>query len=158
VLTLTGDVHAAFVTQHGVQGNGKQSIDFTAPAASSGTWAQFVKSVAAEINPSLGALVDLGLLDPGFEQATAPSRGQETSQIVYSGTNMHGVVLFEVTSSRVDVEYRMVAATEAATAPATEPVKNYATSAYDAPEAYLAKTVTRRFRVDPDGDLTILPA
>lgn len=156
VITLTGDVHAAFVTKHGEQGNGKQSVDFTAPAVSSGTWAQFVKTVAQDINPSLGALVDFGLLDPAFTQATAPSRSQETSQIVYSGTNMHGVVLFEVTATRVQAEYRMVAATEAATPPATETVKNYATSAYDAPEDYLAKRVVRRFRVNTDGGLTTL--
>lgn len=131
-ITLAGDVHSSYVTEHPVSESGKRSFDFTGAAVSSGTWGEFTATAAASINPSLVRLV--GFLDTALEQAT--TRESVTSKVHFASTKEHGISIMTVTGSSARVDFHLVPSTETVDEASVSVV---ATSYYDNASSFLAK-------------------
>jgi alkaline phosphatase D len=128
-IVIAGDIHASYVTEHGTAA--AKTVCFTGPSVSSGTFGQFVRDTASNIDPQLGALANL--LD-NFLYAGS-------STIRYARSNAHGVVVLDVGADAVDAAYHLLPATD------SDGSDLVATSYYANAATLLAKMETVRFRV-----------
>lgn len=139
-ITIAGDVHSSYVTEHPVTGTGKRSFDFTGGAVSSGTWGEFTETAARSINPALVALVPL--LDSAMVQAT--TRDDVDSKLQFVSSAEHAINIMTVTGTSVRVDFHLVNSTEGT---GENKVSVVGTNYYDNPAAYLAKRRTVSFEV-----------
>ncbi|CBL46788.1 Phosphodiesterase I [gamma proteobacterium HdN1] len=144
-ITLSGDIHSSYVCEHPLTETGKRSIDFTGGAISSGTWAEFLETAAASIDPALVAL--LPLLNQAITQA--PTRDPDGSQVRFASTAEHAVSIVTLNGQKMGVDFFLVPSTEG-TGEAEQSVVG--TRYYDNPEAWLAKRRKISFEV-VDGEL-----
>jgi alkaline phosphatase D len=89
-LVISGDIHAAFVTDHG-EGGGGRAIELTCPGISSGNFRELLLGSAQQLeslrdNPIVSTVI--GALDV-LLQGTRP-------QVVHSRTDVNGIVLASV--------------------------------------------------------------
>lgn len=102
---ISGDIHAAFVTDHGANPEGTgRCIEFTTTAVSSGTFGSFTADSVASVlglesdNPGILGLTDnLGT----FLQAGAPENTTAPQTLNFADPNANGVSIMELTSTRL---------------------------------------------------------
>ncbi|TKB51011.1 metallophosphatase [Ferrimonas sediminicola] len=153
-LTLSGDIHASFVTQHPANPNtGLASVDFTTSSVSSGTFGSFLDD---GLN---GLLAQLGDVPPEVSQLkyffdtialTASQRDDVSSKLVFSRMWEHGVSVATASAKGFAVEYFNVPTV-------WDGVNMTKTSFYDNRAAFLANVRTHRFHWD-GSELQMLPA
>jgi alkaline phosphatase D len=155
-ITISGDVHATFVSEHPVTSTGKRIIDFTGPAVSSGTLSDFGYIAADTINPLMRAVVPQ-LANALIQATDTDYRPAATSRIRYCAPDSHGTAIMTVNADKVTVEFRLTPSS----------VRNgsgnvvstyYGESYYDNVANYLALQSVVRFEVDAQGQLTQLDA
>lgn len=147
-ITISGDVHSSYVTQHPETITGLRSFDFTGAAVSSGTWGEFTKTAAESINPALVYLVPL--LDDALVQAT--TRDSITSKMQFASTKEHGVSIMTVSGDSTRVDFHLVASSETVDG---ADVSVVSTNYYESSATYLAKRRTVSYQV-VDGVLSSL--
>lgn len=127
-LVISGDIHAAFVTDH--QGEGGRAVELTCPGVSSSNFQRLLHDSAQQL-PSLAGnpLVDgvLGALD--YLMTTA------RPQIVHARSDVNGLVLARVDGSGLEATVMQLAPTVVAE------------SYYERPEALEPMWQIARFRV-----------
>lgn len=139
-ITISGDVHSSYVTQHPETITGLRSFDFTGAAVSSGTWGEFTQTAAESINPALVYLVPL--LDNALVQAT--TRDSITSKMQFASTKEHGVSIMTVSGDATRVDFHLVASTE--TVDGVD-VSVVSTNYYESSATYLAKRRTVSYEI-----------
>lgn len=144
-ITIAGDVHSSYACAHPVTGTGKRSIDFTGGAISSGTWGEFTKTAANQINPALAVLV--GFLDEALVQGT--TRENVTSKLSFASTAEHACNVMTVSSETVHVDFHLIPSEEGT---GENKVSVVATNYYDDSATYFAKRRIVSFDVI-DGEL-----
>ncbi|SDI31107.1 alkaline phosphatase D [Ferrimonas sediminum] len=153
-VTLSGDIHASFVTQHPANANsGLASVDFTVSSVSSGTFGSFLD------NGLNGLLAQLGDVPPEVSQLkyffdtialTASKRDDVSSKMVFSRMWEHGVGVATAGAGAFKVDYHNI--------PTVWDGVDWAkTPFYDDRVRFLAQVRTHRFSWD-GASLTQLPA
>lgn len=102
---ISGDIHAAFVTDHGANAEGTgRCLEFTTTAVSSGTFGSFtaggiasILGVPAEFAGIVNLVDNLG----GFLQAGAPANTIAPQTLNFADPNANGVSIMELTSSKL---------------------------------------------------------
>ncbi len=152
VISLGGDVHSSYVTEHKPNAvTGKRSFNFTTSSVSSGTFGSFLENGMNQIFAQLGevpaALSDLPFyFDPLVQSAT--KRDDITDDMVFSRMWEHGVAIVEVDAEQVLVNFHNTGSTFHNMDTVT---RNY----YDDAESFLSKVRLYKFKV-MDGVLTQL--
>jgi len=103
VITIAGDIHANYVSEHPVTGTGNRVFDFTGPSVSSGTFGSFIQD-AAEGDPTLAQMAPLVPLIDSFLLSGSPS-SETASSLVHSNSFEHGVVIMTASSEQLGVDY-----------------------------------------------------
>jgi alkaline phosphatase D len=109
VISLGGDVHSSYVTEHKASNvTGKKSFNFTTSSVSSGTFGSFLENGMNQIFSQLGdvpeALSDLPFyFDPLVRSAT--KRDDISDNMVFSRMWEHGVAIVEVDAEQVLVNF-----------------------------------------------------
>ena len=114
VITLGGDVHSAYVTEHKASSiSGLKSYNFTTSSISSGTFGSFLE------NGMNGILSQLGDIPPEVSQLpvffdslvkTATQRSDIEDDLVFSRMAEHGVVIVELNADEMLVNFHNVPA------------------------------------------------
>jgi alkaline phosphatase D len=99
VITIAGDVHSAYVSEHHNRQSGKRSVDFTSSSISSGTLGTFVADTV-ENNASIG---DLKPLLP-FLEAVVKTSSEHRMTEMYK----HGVAIVSASADGFDVDYHFL--------------------------------------------------
>ena len=149
VISLGGDVHSAYVTEHKANDvTGLKSFNFTTSSVSSGTFASFLEN---GMNDILGQLGDI---PPEVEQLplffdslvkTATQRDDVDSNLVFSRMAEHGVVIVEVDENDMLVDFHNIPDYVDGTETAKQ---NY----YNNSDEYFSKVRLYQFKVT-DGQL-----
>ena len=109
VISLGGDVHSSYVTEHKANNvTGKKSFNFTTSSVSSGTFGSFLANGMQQIFSQLGdvpdALSDLPFyFDPLVRSAT--KRDDISDDMVFSRMWEYGVAIVEVDAEQVLVNF-----------------------------------------------------
>jgi alkaline phosphatase D len=152
VISLGGDVHSSYVTEHKANAvTGKRSFNFTTSSVSSGTFGSFLENGMNQIFAQLGevpaALSDLPFyFDPLVQSAT--KRDDITDDMVFSRMWEHGVAIVEVDADQVLVNFHNTGSKFHNMDTVT---RNY----YDDAENFLSQVRLYKFKV-ADGVLTQL--
>ena len=152
VISLGGDVHSSYVTEHKANNvTGKRSFNFTTSSVSSGTFGSFLENGMQQIFSQLGdvpaALSDLPFyFDPLVRSAT--KRDDITDDMVFSRMWEHGVAIVEVDAEQVLVNFHNTGSEFHNMDTVT---RNY----YNDAENFLSKVRLYQFKVN-DGVLTQL--
>lgn len=152
VISLGGDVHSSYVTEHKPNAvTGKRSFNFTTSSVSSGTFGSFLENGMNQIFAQLGdvpdALSDLPFyFDPLVRSAT--KRDDITDDMVFSRMWEHGVAIVEVDAENVLVNFHNTGSEFHNMDTVT---RNY----YDDAENFLSKVRLYKFKVN-EGVLTQL--
>ena len=152
VISLGGDVHSSYVTEHKPNNvTGKRSFNFTTSSVSSGTFGSFLENGMQQIFSQLGdvpaALSDLPFyFDPLVRSAT--KRDDITDDMVFSRMWEHGVAIVEVDAEQVLVNFHNTGSEFHNMDTVT---RNY----YNDAENFLSKVRLYQFKVN-DGVLTQL--
>ena len=152
VISLGGDVHSSYVTEHKPNAvTGKRSFNFTTSSVSSGTFGSFLENGMNQIFAQLGdvpdALSDLPFyFDPLVRSAT--KRDDITDDMVFSRMWEHGVAIVEVDAENVLVNFHNTGSEFHNMDTVT---RNY----YDDAESFLSKVRLYKFKVN-EGVLTQL--
>lgn len=152
VISLGGDVHSAYITEHKANDvTGLKSFNFTTSSISSGTFGSFLEN---GMNDILGQLGDI---PPEVQQLplffdtlvkTATKRDDINDELVFSRMAEHGVVIVEVDANEMLVDFHNIPDFVDGIETAKQ---NYYQSAAD----YFAKVRLYQFKV-ADGQLTRL--
>nr|WP_256489801.1 alkaline phosphatase D family protein [Pleionea sp. CnH1-48] len=112
VVTLAGDIHAAFATDHG-----NDVFSFTTSSVSSATFGQLIEGVLTT-DPLLSTLPNrdalLAMLNDFLVAGSVPD-GDTTPQNRFVDTTNHGVAVVTVDSDNFDVSYKQIAPADALT-------------------------------------------
>lgn len=152
VISLGGDIHSSYVTEHKPNAvTGKRSFNFTTSSVSSGTFGSFLENGMNQIFSQLGdvpdALSDLPFyFDPLVRTAT--KRDDITDDMVFSRMWEHGVAIVEVDAENVLVNFHNTGSEFHNMDTVT---RNY----YDDAEAFLSTVRLYKFKVN-EGVLTQL--
>ena len=109
VISLGGDVHSSYVTEHKANNvTGKKSFNFTTSSVSSGTFGSFLQNGMQQIFSQLGdvpaQLTDLPFyFDPLVQSAT--KRDDISDNMIFSRMWEHGVAIVEVDAEQVLVNF-----------------------------------------------------
>ncbi len=109
VISLGGDIHSSYVTEHKANNvTGKKSFNFTTSSVSSGTFGSFLENGMQQIFSQLGEVPEAlsGLpfyFDPLVRSAT--KRDDITDDMVFSRMWEHGVAIVEVDAEQVLVSF-----------------------------------------------------
>ncbi|WP_341501184.1 alkaline phosphatase D family protein [Gallaecimonas sp. GXIMD4217] len=141
VVTIAGDVHSSYVTEHAAHGaTGNVSVDFTTSSVSSGTFGSFL---TAGLN---GILAQLGGASPEVAQLpaffdllafTASQRDDVASTLRFARMHEHGVAVAVAGNDGLEVTYHNIPAADAL-------VKQ---SHYQDAAGFLGNVVQHRFRL-----------
>lgn len=152
VISIGGDIHSSYVTEHKPNAvTGKRSFNFTTSSVSSGTFGSFLENGMNQIFSQLGdvpdALSDLPFyFDPLVRTAT--KRDDITDDMVFSRMWEHGVAIVEVDAENVLVNFHNTGSEFHNMDTVT---RNY----YDDADNFLSKVRLYKFKVT-DGVLTQL--
>ncbi len=152
VISLGGDIHSSYVTEHKPNAvTGKRSFNFTTSSVSSGTFGSFLENGMNQIFSQLGdvpaALSDLPFyFDPLVRTAT--KRDDITDDMVFSRMWEHGVAIVEVDAENVLVNFHNTGSEFHNMDTVT---RNY----YDDADNFLSKVRLYKFKVN-EGVLTQL--
>ena len=149
VVTLSGDIHASFVSEHKVHANGKRSFGFTASSLSSATQGSFIdsslQSLAASLAPEAAA--SFKGLNPfwGLLSRTASQRDDVPGNLAHADFWSHGVAIVNVGSEALKVTLHQV--------PGNGEVEYIKESFYDKRQAFLDAVQRTGFTLK-EGQLT----
>lgn len=152
VISLGGDVHSSYVTEHKANNvTGKKSFNFTTSSVSSGTFGSFLENGMQQIFSQLGEvpeqLKDLPFyFDPLVRSAT--KRDDISDNMIFSRMWEHGVAIVEVDAEQVLVNFHNTGSEFHNMDTVT---RNY----YNDAENFLSKVRLYKFKVT-DGVLTQL--
>ncbi|QBG35395.1 alkaline phosphatase D family protein [Litorilituus sediminis] len=152
VISLSGDVHSSYITEHQANAvTGKKSFNFTTSSISSGTFGSFLENGMKQIFAQLGEVPESISNLPYFFDTlvnTATKRADIQDNMVFSRMWEHGVAIVEVDAEQVlvslhntDSEFHHVDAV----------TKSY----YHDADGFLAMVRLHQFKVQ-DGQLTQL--
>ncbi len=148
VISLGGDVHSAYVTEHKASSvTGKKSYNFTTSSISSATFGSFLADGMDTILAQLGDVpAELAQLPMFFDTLvkTATKRDDIADDLVFARMAEHGVVIVEVDSEQVLVDFHNVASE----IKGKSTIKN---SYYDKADEYLAMVQHYQFKVTEAG-------
>lgn len=148
VISLGGDVHSSYVTEHKANNvSGKKSFNFTTSSVSSGTFGSFLENGMQQIFSQLGdvpeALSDLPFyFDPLVRSAT--KRDDISDNMVFSRMWEYGVAIVEVDAEQVLVNFHNTGSEFHNMDTVT---RNY----YNDAENFLSKVRLYKFRVTDEG-------
>lgn len=152
VISLGGDIHSSYVTEHKANAQtGKKSFNFTTSSVSSGTFGSFLENGMNQVLSQLGDVPEqLSSLPFYFDTLVrnATKRDDIGDDLVFSRMWEHGVAIVEVSSEQVNVDFHNVGST-------FHNVDSVGRSYYDDPEAFLNLVRLYKFKV-VDGELTQL--
>lgn len=144
VITLGGDIHSTYVTEHAADDlTGNKSFNFTVGSVSSGTFGSFLEQGLNNIFAQLGDVPDaVGQLPSFFNilVETATRREDIADTLHFANMWQHGVGIVKVSADNVDVEFHNVNSE-------INGESTVANSYYDNPQAYLNMVTVHKFRV-----------
>ncbi|NRA85525.1 MAG: alkaline phosphatase D family protein, partial [Gammaproteobacteria bacterium] len=149
VVTLSGDIHSSFVTEHKVAASGKRSFGFTASSISSATMGTFIEDalqgLAATVAPE--SAETFKQLTPFFNTLvkTATTRDDVATNITMAELWKHGLGIVTVSSDTFNVTLHQV--------PAAGDVEYIKQSYYDNRATFLAAVEQQSYQIK-DGVLT----
>jgi len=112
VISLGGDVHSSYVTEHKANNaTGLKSFNFTTSSISSGTFGSFLENGMNDILGQVGDIPpELQQLPLFFDSLvkTATQRGDINDELVFSRMAEHGVVIVEVDENEMLVEFHNI--------------------------------------------------
>ncbi len=112
VITLGGDIHSTYVTEHAADSvTGNKSFNFTVSSVSSGTFGSFLESGLNRIFAQLGdvpAAVSQLPLFFNILMETATKRADIADDLKFAEMWQHGVGIVTVSGEKVDVEFHNV--------------------------------------------------
>ncbi|MCG8316537.1 MAG: alkaline phosphatase D family protein [Pseudomonadales bacterium] len=166
VVIISGDIHAAFVTDHGANGDGGRCLEFTVPAVSSETFGSFTANSIASILgitgvPPLAVPAISGLVDNlgTFLQLGAPTNTIAPQTMNYADPNVNGVGIMELTDSEMTCSLYVLDTTSSAGDGTLLTTNQYAAATTDAEFTTAADdfaasftTVTRTSTKDGSGN------
>ena len=108
VVLLSGDIHASYVTDHGVDGGNNRAVEFTVTSVSSGTFSELVQSTAR----GLAALqtADGEQVVNDIPQTIDPLLQGANDKLKFARSTANGVAVLTATADSLEVEYFHVAA------------------------------------------------
>ncbi len=152
VISLGGDVHSSYVTEHKASDiSGLKSYNFTVSSVSSGTFGSFLENGMNSILGQLGDIPPEVQQLPLFFDAlvkTATKRDDIVDDLVFSRMNEHGIVVVELNSEEMLMTFHNVA-------PQVNGVEAIKQSFYDDKDSFLAMVNQYQFKVK-NGQLTRL--
>lgn len=144
VISLGGDVHSAYITEHKANNvTGLKSFNFTTSSISSGTFGAFLKD---GMNTILGQLGDI---PPEVQQLplffdtlvkTATKRDDINDELVFSRMAEHGVVIVEVDAEKMLVDFHNIP-------DFVDGIETAKQNYYQSTEDYFAKVRLYQFKV-----------
>ncbi|SFC96210.1 alkaline phosphatase D family protein [Pseudoalteromonas denitrificans] len=149
VITLGGDVHSSYVTEHKANSiTGTKSFNFTTSSVSSSTFGTFLDAGMNQLLSQLGDVSPAVKELPVFFDTlaiTATKRADISDNLAFSKMWEHGVAIVEVNKDKMDVTFHNVATNY-------KGINTSQVSFYDKQEAYLGMVKKHKFRVS-DGNL-----
>lgn len=113
VITLSGDIHSSFVTEHQYTDGSTKAVDFTTSSVSSGTFGEFLSEGLDTLLAQLGDIPDgidaLKALFDDIALASSTSPGVQSS-LRLAKMGEHGVSIATASSAGFKVEYHNVKA------------------------------------------------
>jgi len=144
VISLGGDIHSSYVTEHKANAvTGKKSFNLTTSSVSSGTFGSFLENGMNQV------LSQLGDVDPQISSLpfyfdtlvrTATKRDDISDDLVFSRMWEHGVAIVEVEADQVLVNFHNVGSE-------FHEVDSTSRSYYDKADEYLAMVRLYKFRI-----------
>ena len=118
VITLSGDIHSSFVTEHQYTDGSTKAVDFTTSSVSSGTFGEFLSEGLDTLLAQLGDIPDgidaLKALFDDIALASSTSPGVQSS-LALAKMGEHGVSIATASNTGFKVEYHNVKAELATT-------------------------------------------
>jgi len=152
VISLGGDVHSSYITEHKASDvSGLKSFNFTTSSISSGTFSSFLNNGMQDILGQLGDIpAEVAQLPLFFDNLvkSATKRDDIKDNLVFSRMNEHGVVIVEANSENMLMTFHNVA-------PQVNGVNTITESFYDKPAEFLSLVKQYQFKVN-NGELTRL--
>ncbi len=144
VITLGGDIHSTYVTEHATDATtGNKSFNFTVGSVSSGTFGSFLAQGLNDIFAQLGDVpAAVGQLPSFFNilVRTATQREDIADTLHFADMWQHGIGVVKVSGEKVDVEFHNVNSE-------VNGESTVATSYYNNQHAYLEMVQVHKFRV-----------
>ncbi len=144
VITLGGDVHSAYITEHMTSPiSGKKSFNFTTSSVSSGTFGSFLTNGMNMIMSQLGDIPpEIEQLPQFFDVLvkTATKRDDIADDLIFSRMNEHGIAIVEVDANEMRIDFHNIA-------PEVNGVDTVKQSFYQDAESYLAMITKYQFKV-----------
>ena len=150
VVSLGGDVHSTYVTEHKASEiTGLKSFNFTTSSVSSGTFGSFLEEGMNSIFAQLGEVPEeLSQLSQFFDTMvkTATQRDDIEDDLVFSRMAEHGIAIVEVSKDEMLVDFHNIASE-------VNGVDTIGQSFYSNPGAFLSMVRQHKFKV-ADGELS----
>ncbi|MCY7297116.1 alkaline phosphatase D family protein [Alteromonas sp. a30] len=144
VITLGGDIHSTYVTEHAADATtGNKSFNFTVASVSSGTFGSFLTQGLNDIFAQLGDVPDAVNQLPSFFNImvrTATQRNDVPDTLKFADMWQHGVGIVSVSEEQVEVEFHNVNSE-------VNGESTVAVSYYDNPHAYLNMVQVHKFKI-----------
>ncbi len=145
VISLGGDVHSSYVTEHQVNDStGLRSYNFTTSSISSGTFGSFLENGMNDILSQLGDVpAEVQQMPIFFDTLvkTATKRDDIADDLVFSRMNEHGIVIVEADAEKALVTFHNIA-------PEVNGVDTVKQSFYDDAESFLAMVKKYPFKIE----------
>jgi len=145
VISLGGDVHSSYVTQHKSSDiSGLRSYNFTTSSVSSGTFSSFLENGMNDLLGQLGDIpAEVAQLPLFFDNLvkTATKRDDIKDDLVFSRMNEHGIVIVEANSEQMLMTFHNVA-------PEVNGVNTISESFYNKKDNFLAMVRKYQFKVE----------
>lgn len=144
VITLGGDIHSTYVTEHAAHpATGNKSFNFTTSSVSSGTFGSFLQRGMNSVLSQLGDVPDAVSQLPFFFNIlmeTATKRSDIADDLAFAEMWQHGVGIVTVSADDVQVEFHNVNSEINGESTITN-------SYYDAADEFLSMVDVHKFRV-----------
>ncbi len=145
VISLGGDVHSSYVTEHQVNAStGLRSYNFTTSSISSGTFGSFLENGMNDILSQLGDVPEAVQQMPIFFDTlvkTATKRNDIADDLVFSRMNEHGIVIVEADSEKALVTFHNIA-------PEVNGIDTIKQSFYNDAQTFLAMVQKYPFKIE----------
>jgi len=112
-ITLSGDIHSSFVTEHNLTDGTTQAVDFTTSSVSSGTFGSFLSEGLDTLLSQLGPVPDgIDVIKTIFDDIALASstRDNVKSKLSFAKMGEHGVSIATATKDGFNVVYHNVKA------------------------------------------------
>jgi alkaline phosphatase D len=145
VISLGGDVHSSYVTEHQANINtGLKSYNFTTSSISSGTFGSFLENGMNDILAQMGDVPEAVQQMPLYFDTlvkTATKRDDIADDLLFSRMNEHGIVIVEANSEHALVTFHNIA-------PQVNGIDTVKECFYDHAEDFLAMVEKYPFKIE----------